>query len=158
MAEESNAKSPTSNPRVVQISALLAGILTIAILVWIQGVRMGVVKRSAFAKGIDGLAAALAIPVLETSSQRFENRTDRLQKTIESIQRSGQFQSLVVVDGNGVVLATTDTSLKGQTVLEMKDMKSPSKVKEVDSIIEVSAPIIGDGGTAIGALRVRAKL
>lgn len=119
---------------------------------------MAMVKRQAFGRGVDGIAASLAIPVIELSSQRFENRADRLQRTLEAIQRSGQYQIVVVTDPNGKVLATTDTSLKSQTLNEMKSLKSPSIIKEDQGVIEVNAPIIGDGESLLGGLKIKVKI
>lgn len=146
------------SPTVMLASLVLAGILAFALLVWAQGVRTAGVRRAAFGRGIDGLAAALAIPVVELGSLRFENRGERLQKIIETVQRSGDYSSVVVTDANGNVLATTDTSLKGQTVAELAKAKAPATVKEIDGGVEASVAIYNDGSSRIGALRVKAKL
>lgn len=146
------------NPTVVLVAFAFAAILSFALLVWAQGIRLAAAQRAAFARGVDGLSAALAQPVIELGSLRFENRADRLQKIIESVQRAGDYQSIVVTDPKGTVLATTDTSLKGQSVKEMADPPSPTKIKEVDGTIEANTAILSDGSNKIGSLRIRVRL
>lgn len=146
------------NPTVMLASVVLAGILSFGLLMWAQGVRMSKVQKEAFGHGIDGLSAALALPVVEVGSLRFENRADRLQKIIETVQRAGTYTSVVVTDPKGVVLATTDTSLKGQTIADLAKAKSPATVKDVNGETEAIVPIVSDGTTTVGVLRVRTRL
>ncbi len=152
------AELKRANPTVKLAAVVLAGILTLAVLFWAQGIRTTLEKQEAFRRGIDGLASALVIPVLETKSVVNENRSARLQGIIESVQRSGSYDVVVVTDPQGNVLATTDTSLKGQIVKDMADPKNVGHAKAVDGLVEATSQIANDGGVVLGVLKVRAKL
>ena len=153
-------KSPQRpvNPTVQLTGVVVAAILAFALLVWAQGVRTAAVRREAFGRGVDGIAAALAIPVLETGSRVNTNRDARLQAILNSIQRTSKLESIVVTDATGNVIASTDTSQQGQTVVEMSKAKSPAVQMERDGVIESTTSISTDGGDMIGALRVRVRL
>lgn len=158
VSEPSPKPSKPANPTVQLLGIVVAGILAFALLVWAQGVRMAAERREAFGRGIDGLAAALAIPVIETGSRVSDNRQARLQSTIESIQRAGKYDTLVVSDASGNVIASTNTALSGQTIKAMAEAKSPTTEKEANGMIEATSAILNDGGVKIGALQVRVKL
>jgi hypothetical protein len=146
-----------ANPTVQLGGVVIAVILAFAALVWAQGIRLGHEKREAFGRGIDGLAASLAIPVVETNSVKLENRGARLQAVVEAIQRAGQYDVVVVTDANGNVIASTDTSLQGQTLKELSEAKSPTTETEANGMIEAVTAIEANNNK-VGALRVRAKL
>lgn len=148
-----------SNPTLQLGAIVVAVILAFAGLVWAQGIRLSHEKREAFGRGVDGLAAALAIPVVETGSVRAENRLARLQSIVESVQRAGHYEVIVVTDANGNVVASTDTSLQGQTLKDMVSVKAPATEKETDGIVEAVTSIdAAMGGNKVGSLRVRVKL
>lgn len=146
------------NPTVQLVGVVAAAILAFALLVWAQGVRTAAVKREAFGRGVDGISAALAIPVIETGSRVNPNRGARLQSIVESIQRTGTYQSVIVTDANGNVLASTDTGVQGQTLKDMVEVKSPAIMTETDGLVEATCSILMDGGNKVGALRIKAKL
>ena len=148
----------TANPTVQLGGIVLAVIIAFGALVWAQGIRLNAVRRESFGRGIDGVAAALAIPVIETKSVRLENRTARLQSVVEAIKLAGQYDLMVVTDANGNVLASTDTSLQGQTLKEMATVKTPTTEKDVDGFVEAVCAINAEGGNKVGALRIRTKL
>jgi len=152
------AKYRAPNPTVQLVGVVAAGILAFALLVWAQGVRTGAVRREAFGRGVDGIAASLAIPVIETGSRVNPNRGARLQAIVDSIQRAAKLQTITVTDTNGNVLASTDTSVQGQTLKDMIDVKSPSTQKETDGVIEALTSIETEGGNKVGALRIKVKL
>ncbi|MBS1721466.1 MAG: hypothetical protein JSS66_00500 [Armatimonadetes bacterium] len=146
------------NPTVVLAAVVLAGILSFALLMWAQGIRMEAAKRDSFGKGVDGLSATLAIPILEAVSPTKENRVARLQAIAQSIQNAGRYEQVVISDGNGVVLATTDTGLVNQTIKEMAEAKRPATIRPVDQSVEATVSIENEGGSKLGALRIRTKL
>lgn len=150
--------SKPANPTFQLFGVVAAGIVAFALLVWVQGIRMSAERREAFGRGVDGIASALAIPVIETGSRTSNNRQARLQSTIESVQRTGKYESVTVTDANGNVLASTNTALQGQTIKEMANAKWPTTEKEANGVIEATTSITNDGGVKIGALQVRIKL
>lgn len=167
MSEEPTSSEPSEpqqratrppNPTVQLVGVVAAGILAFALLVWAQGVRTAAVRREAFGRGVDGISAALAIPVIETGSRVNPNRGARLQSIAESIQRTGNYQTVIVTDANGNVLASTDTGVQGQTLKDMVESKSPAVVTEADGVVEANCSILMDGGNKIGSLRIKAKL
>jgi len=146
------------NPTAQLGGIVLAVIIAFGALVWAQGIRLNAVRRESFGRGVDGVAAALAIPVIETKSVRLENRTARLQSIVEAIKLAGQYDVMVVTDTNGNVLASTDTSLQGQTLKDMAEVKSPTTEKDADGFVEAVCAINAEGGNKVGALRIRTKL
>lgn len=151
-------KRPPPSPTVMLAATVFAGILAIGLLVWVQGIRTASIQRQAFGRGIDGLAASLTIPVMDLQSVRFANRGERLQGMIESIQRRGDYESVVVTDASGTVLATTDTSLSGQVIKEFAEKGFKGGVKDVNGVTEAVAPIMAESGDRLGTLRVRARI
>ena len=158
VAEVKNIVTRPPNPTFQLVGVVAAGILAFALLVWAQGVRTASVRREAFGRGVDGISAALAIPVIETGSRVNANRIARLQSILDSIQRSAKLQTITVTDLSGNVLASTDTSLQGQTLKDMVDVKSPSTQKEADGVIEATTAVETDNGNKVGALQIKVKL
>jgi len=154
---EPGKPATVQRPTLVLAAFVLAGVLAIGLLVWIEGIKSAAMRREAFARGVDGLAASLTIPLLETRSVRFENRKSRLQGVLDAINREGRFVSVVVTDPSGLVVATTDTSLQGQTLQEAAKVKSPGVAKDVEGTVEAWSAVKTDGGETIGALRVRIR-
>lgn len=148
---------PVHRPTLILAAFVLAGVCAIGLLVWIEGVKAAAMRREAFARGTDGLAAALSLPLLETKSVRFENRKSRLQGVVDAVNRGGRYASVVVTDGTGVVVASTDTSLQGQTLSEAGKAKSPGEARDVEGQIEAWSAINTDGGEKIGAVRIRVR-
>ncbi|MBS1714457.1 MAG: hypothetical protein JST30_08995 [Armatimonadetes bacterium] len=156
-APEPPKPAAVQRPTLVLAAFVLAGVLAIGLLVWIEGIKAAAMRREAFARGVDGLAASLSLPLLETRSVRFENRKSRLQGVLDAINREGRFVSVVVTDPEGTVVATTDTSLQGQKLPEGGMAKSPGTAKDVEGTVEVWTSVTTDGGEKIGALRVRIR-
>ncbi|MBL8064618.1 MAG: hypothetical protein JNM34_02045 [Chthonomonadaceae bacterium] len=147
-----------TNPTVQLAGLVLAVILAFALLVWAQGIRISAVRRESFGRGIDGLSAALMIPIVETSSLRNPNRLERLQSIVEDIQRKGNYQVVTVTDATGKVLASTDAGQKNQTLKEMAEAQAPAKEKEANGLIEATTAVTSKSGEKIGAIRVIVKL
>ncbi len=139
--------------------AVVAGVvlLLFALLVWSQGCESDRAKGALFAQSADALAAALATPVLETGSVRFENRGQRLQSIVESVAREGKYEAVIVTDAAGSVLATSDSRFKDQRLAEIAKAKRPAVTTTSEGSRQADAVIAAPAGQPIGYLRVRAR-
>lgn len=151
---EAKKASPTVQLGVV----VIAGILSIGLLVWAQGIRTAALRRDAFVRGLKGVSASLNLPLLEVKSVRNTNRGARLQSILDAIQRAGEYQMVLVADESGNVVASTDTSKQGQNISEFAAIKNFPQVKDVEGVIDVVLSIDSVSGTKTGYLQVKSRL
>lgn len=147
----------TVHPAVRFLAVGLSAAAALALLIFLQGMRASAMQREAFGRGIDGLAAAMAQPIIESNSQVFENRRDRLQRTVEGIRAAGGYESVTVADAQGLVIATTDLKFRGQTLKELADGKQKSRVNHVNGILVATSGVFTEGGAKVGGLRVEIR-
>jgi hypothetical protein len=140
------------------LAVALSAAAALAVLVFIQGWRASTMQREAFGRGMDGLAASLAQPIIESNSQVFENRRDRLQRAVEWIRAAGGYESVTVADSQGLVIATTDLKFRGQTLQELAEGKQKTEVIDANGVTVAVSGVFTEGGARVGGLRVAVRL
>jgi hypothetical protein len=148
----------TVHPAVRFLAVGLSAAAALALLIFFQGMRASAMQREAFARGIDGLASAMAQPIIESNSRVYENRRDRLQKTVEGIRAAGGYESVTVADAQGLVIATTDLKFRGQTLKELAEGKQKTRVENVNGVLVAISGVFTEGGAQVGGLRVEVRL
>lgn len=140
-------------PPGVRFAIAAAIVLLLLFLVSWAGVRQAnEMRRAELGKGVDAIAAALTIPLLETASVQYEGRRSRLQRVAGDIASAAGYQQVTITDAEGRVLASVDKNLERATIPEMA--APADKRDKVSGGVLLVTRDIKIGPTRLGSVRI----
>ena len=155
MADEPNvpeARPHHPQPAWVKYVILTAIAVVLIILVqWAAGLRTESVRRDTFATAVDALSASLAQAMVE-------HNTSKLQSTVQRIADATGYQRITVTDEKGQVQCSTDRTLDGKTLEDLKDGPLKTAVSTRAGQMIGKRAIVLAGDTKVGGLEVVASL
>jgi hypothetical protein len=140
-------KALRENPRLRNLTAYGVMILLLLFTIWTGGLRAAGARDAAQLVGVDALAASLSSVALERDPIKAE-------RALAKIVRESGYRSLTLTDPRGVVTASTDSSRKGERILDLE--RAPDKARkygtEAGPVIRRKVFLAEDN--AIGSLEV----
>lgn len=144
--------------------AIGVGVVLVLVLIlsWASGVKQQTAVRETYAKGLNALSIAVTPTFLE-------RKPEKLQKLAQSIAEAGGFETVLFADADGVVLASTDTTLLRTTLKDLKERTDKvqgvafydSEVVQANNRIRATRGIYiagakADGNSRLGWIRITA--
>ena len=150
----SDATRTPSQIRFVVISTAVV-IVLLALSAWAGNAKTERAKLDSLRMDVAALAASMKYPLLEAASLRTDAGRERLQPMVSEIAKAGGYVFVVLTDDAGMVLATTDLNLQGESLEDVSKSAGGSRVERINGVLRATAPVMV-GGSPIGYLRVDA--
>lgn len=133
-------------------TAFVAILLTIT--AWAGSLRTENAKKDALAADVAALAASFKNAVLEARSLRSDMGRARLEPLVIDVAKAGSYNSVVLADSGGSVIATTDGVMESRTLDPETLPKKGPVVERRQTGLWAGAPIML-GGEPIGYIFVQ---
>ena len=130
-------------------------IVLLTVTSWAGSVRTNRAKVDTFRSAASAIAVALRQDIMDANSQRTDTGRARLGPLVTNVAKAGGYRVVTVTDEDGKVLASTDTSLEGESVETDGFSAKSTDVRKTNYGYQATAPIkIGE--SVIGYLLIDA--
>jgi hypothetical protein len=126
-------------------------IILLTLTAWSGSARTEGAKRDGLAAEVSAIAAMFKYPILEANSLRTTAGHERLRPMVLEIAKAGGYESVVLTDASGAVLATTKGALEQKKIESRNLPKDGPVTSRSASGLNAAAPIKA-GDSTLGYL------